>query len=197
MGSGAVERAKSPYIDHEHTRAPREARRRTARSILSAASSTLSCSQTLMTIQPTSRRRRSVSRSRDMFASIFARHQPALFFGQVPCSGQPCQKQPSMKTAVLEPGNTMSTVLRLSANSRHWRRKRRPRRCSSERRARSPGLSLCRVRDIRLLVFAETGSEGSVGTAIFDMMLKVNAKGFLVPQCAPDQSVKESAGSLS
>jgi len=59
-----------------------------------AAASASSCSHTCTTSQPRSRSISSVSRSRSRVRSIFCRHQSALAFGHVACSGHPCQKQP-------------------------------------------------------------------------------------------------------
>lgn len=36
-----------------------------------------------------------------MFRSNFLRHHSALAFGRVACSGHPCQKHPSIRTATL------------------------------------------------------------------------------------------------
>ena len=58
-----------------------------------------SCSQTRRTVQPDSRSTESFRRSRATVAAIFAFHQSRLALGQDMCSGQPCQKQPSTKTA--------------------------------------------------------------------------------------------------
>ena len=74
---------------------------RTRRAMRVAAADGSSCSQTRITSQPRSRSRSLVSESRSIFARIFARQNCSLAFGHVPCSGQPCQKQPSTKTATL------------------------------------------------------------------------------------------------
>ncbi len=141
-----------------------------------------SCSHTLITVHPASISLQSVSRSRAILALIFARHHSALLFGQVPCAGQPCQKHPSMKTAVLEVGKAMSTERRLLTNTRRCRRKRNPRRCSSDRRARSLGLSRCGVRDIRWDVSGDAGAGRSTISDILGMMCEVSTELFLVAQ---------------
>jgi hypothetical protein len=71
------------------------------------------CSQNLSTVHPAARSWKSVSLSRSRFASIFARHQLALAFGHVPCSGQPCQKHPSTNTATLARTNATSARRRV------------------------------------------------------------------------------------
>ena len=53
-----------------------------------------------------------VSASLRRFASIFCRQNSAFCFGQVACSGHPCQKHPSTKTAILKPGNATSATRR-------------------------------------------------------------------------------------
>jgi hypothetical protein len=64
----------------------------TAASTWPAASSGFSCSQTRIAVQPTSARRRSVSRSRSRLrASLRIKYQE-LAFGLVPCSEHACQK---------------------------------------------------------------------------------------------------------
>src|SRR5436190_5448439 len=70
-------------------------------SILTAARVASACSQNRNTIQPFALKCLSVLRSRRTLASIFARHQAALFLGHVACIGQACQKHPSTKTASL------------------------------------------------------------------------------------------------
>ena len=67
-----------------------------------------SCSQTRITSQPRSLSRLLVSASRSLLARIFARQNCSLALGHVPCSGQPCQKQPSTKTATLARRKTTS-----------------------------------------------------------------------------------------
>lgn len=146
-----------------------------------------SCSHTLITVHPASTSLKLVSRSRAILALIFARHHSALLFGQVPCSGQPCQKHPSMKTAVLDAGKAISTERRLLTNTRRCRRKRNPRRCSSDRRARSLGLSRCGVRDIRRDVACEAGAGRSTLFDILGMMCEIITERFLVAQFALDE----------
>lgn len=52
-----------------------------------------SCSQTRITLQPASSRRRSVSLSLRWVVSILTCHHALLAVGDEPCRGQPCQKQ--------------------------------------------------------------------------------------------------------
>lgn len=58
-----------------------------------------SCSQTRSTLQPIVFSVRFTSQSRLRFRAIFLRQYVRFEFGEVPCSGHPCQKQPSTKTA--------------------------------------------------------------------------------------------------
>lgn len=103
------------------------------RTIRSTASSGSSCSHTRTTVQPASLSRSSVAASRCRFDSILARHQSAFDFGQVPCSGQPCQKHPSINTAKREPLNTRSASLRIPGTNLLCSRNRRPRRWRADR----------------------------------------------------------------
>jgi hypothetical protein len=56
-------------------------------------------SQMRITRQPFRRKARLTSASRFLFLENLRRQNTALPFGFVPCLGQPCQKQPSTKTA--------------------------------------------------------------------------------------------------
>ncbi len=67
-----------------------------------------SCSQMRSTRQPRRRSSRSTSRSRSRLRAIFSRQNRALPFGEVPCRGHPCQKQPSTNTARRRAGNAKS-----------------------------------------------------------------------------------------
>lgn len=133
--------------------APR--RSRTIRSTRSAASIGFSCSHTLMTFQPSRSSRSLVSRSRSRFVSIFSRQNAALFAGHVACSGQPCQKHPSTKTATRDGPKTMSGRRRRSASTGRSTRNRRPRACNSRRSASSGFVSRLPVRDRRSLTADE------------------------------------------
>lgn len=84
----------------------------TQAAIRSATCSGDSCSQKRRTVHPSAVRWSVVSTSRAMFLSSLARHHSAFVFGRVACSGQPCQKQPSMKTAILAFVKTMSIARR-------------------------------------------------------------------------------------
>lgn len=160
----------------------------------SAAVRISSCSHTLITVHPALISLQSVSRSRAIFAVIFARHHSAFLFGQVPCSGQPCQKHPSMNTAVLEAGKVISTERRLLINTRRCRRNRNPRWCSSDRRARSLGLSRCAVLDIRWTVSGDGGARKLILFDFFGMMCEIGTERLLVAQLALDEP-REKTGS--
>jgi hypothetical protein len=53
--------------------------------------------------------------SRSRFPVILAAQYAAFVRGGEEWAGQPCQKQPSMKTATRGPRNTMSAATRMSA----------------------------------------------------------------------------------
>jgi hypothetical protein len=117
---------------------------------LSEAMTGSSCSQILMTRQPASVRTPSVSRSRSTLAASFAFHHARFDFGNVPWSGQRCQKQPSTSTATRAAGNTMSTLRRRPSTARSTRNLS-PSRWSSRRSASSGRVSRRGCEDIRAL----------------------------------------------
>ena len=127
-----------------------------------AAAAASSCSQNLRTLHPASLSLRSVSLSRSRFASIFARHQLAFVFGHVPCSGQPCQKHPSTKTATLVRTNATSARRRVPGSVRSTRY-RRPRARRAARNATSPGVSRRRVARMR----RRTSGDDALGLVVF------------------------------
>ena len=73
-----------------------------------AASAGSTCSQILTTHQPSDRSAVFEILSRATFCFNFGIQYSLLDFGIVPCRGHECQKQPSMKTAILCFVNTMS-----------------------------------------------------------------------------------------
>ena len=79
-----------------------------ADSISNFADSGWTCSQNRSTFQPSARSSRSVDLSLSMFCFNLGTQYSWLDFGIVPCSGQPCQKQPSTNTAVFNLVNAMS-----------------------------------------------------------------------------------------
>ena len=76
------------------------------------------CSQMRTTRHPCLRSVRLTSRSRALLAAIFFDQKTRLLTGRFECLGQPCQKQPSTKTATFCFGKTKSG---LPKNGR-WRR---------------------------------------------------------------------------
>jgi hypothetical protein len=66
------------------------------------------CSQIRTTRQPLRRRARVTSRSRSLFRESLASQNFRRVAGMVPCLGQPCQKQPSTKTATRSAGQAKS-----------------------------------------------------------------------------------------
>src|SRR5947208_1041258 len=86
-------------------------------------------SQIRTTVQPRSRKRRFVRRSRALFVLIFLRHASLFVFGVMffPQSC-PCQKHPSTKTATLATGHAKSGLPGIRGSLRHplslyWRSK--------------------------------------------------------------------------
>lgn len=120
----------------------------TVSATIRAAASGSVCSQNRSTVQPACCSRSFVSRSRARFASIFARHHSACRFGQVACSGHPCQKQPSTNTATRARVNAMSARRRVPGIVQSTRY-RSPIRCSADRSASSAGVSRRRVACMR------------------------------------------------
>lgn len=87
-----------------------------------------SCSQIRSTRQPSRRSVRVTRRSRALFAASFRRQNAALFRGFVACRGQPCQKQPSTKTATRWFGKTKSGLPKTGRERRQpviWCRRNR------------------------------------------------------------------------
>ena len=84
------------------------------------ASSSGTCSQSLITDQPARIRAASLIRSRSTFLTSFGPQYHSFARGLEPCSGQACQKQPSTKTATFRAVNAMSGRTRrpLSRSSR-------------------------------------------------------------------------------
>lgn len=117
--------------------APRALRSSTICFTRSAACWGFSCSQTLMLSHPASASRWSVSRSRARFPSTLSDQNFAFVTATVWCCGQPCQKQPSKKTATRAELNTKSAVRRRPGSGRLDTRYLRPSRCTAERRASS------------------------------------------------------------
>lgn len=87
-----------------------------------------------------------------MLVSILSRQNFALLRGHVTCSGQPCQKQPSTKTATRALLNTTSASRRTPCTGRRCTRYRSPAACSALRSATSIPVS----RDFCLLILDRT-----------------------------------------
>ena len=126
---------------------------RTVHATMRAATVGSSCSQKRKTVQPSSRRRRSVSRSRATFSASLTRHHDRFRTGVVPCSGQECQKQPSTKMTTRCRVNTISPRRRVPSKRRSTRY-RRPAANSRRRRAISGPVFALRCLRIRRAVSA-------------------------------------------
>ncbi len=85
--------------------------------------------------------------SRSLFALSLALHHSAFAFGATPWSGQPCQKHPSIWTAIRALVNTMSGR---PGRFPMFTLKRSPRRCSSLRTAISGPVSTVFCRDMKV-----------------------------------------------
>ena len=85
--------------------------------------------------------------SRSLLVCNFASHQARLAFGRTPWSGQPCQKHPSIWTAIRALVNTMSGR---PGRSLVLTRNRNPRRCNSLRTAISGPVSAVFCRDMNV-----------------------------------------------
>lgn len=102
------------------------------------------CSQKRSTSHPSSMSRSSVFRSRVTFPPILDSQYEGLVFGGTKCSGQPCQKQPSIKTATRTGRKTRSAVRRIFGSGFAATRYRNPAACTSERSASSGDVSRLR-----------------------------------------------------
>jgi len=118
--------------------------------------------QSLKTVQPASRSARSFLRSRATLASSLVFHHAAFALGLDPWVGHRCQKHPSTNTARRCRGNATSSLQRKPCTGERCLRNRKPRRWSSDRRARSIALSE-RLPSITLRAVAEDGG-GAGGT---------------------------------
>ncbi len=105
-----------------------------------------------ITRQPDFRSARVTSPSRSAFRASLTAHQAARFAGLVAWRGQPCQKQPSTKTAILAAGKTKSGLPKAGAF------RRQPvmpySRMSAMRRSSVSRFPLERMRDMTSLRFA-------------------------------------------
>ncbi len=112
MTIALYQRLSAPYIrvDSPSPRLAVGRRSFTILRILAAARRRSSCSHTRILVQPASASLQSVSRSRARLARTFSAQKVAFVAAMVWCSGQPCQKQPSMNTATRAELKTMSAV---------------------------------------------------------------------------------------
>lgn len=131
---------------------------RTANQIVWLIPTGLSCSQNLSTPHPRDSKAAEFRRSRSILASNFFRHHSTLFFGWVACTGQPCQKQPSIKTTTRGRVNTMSPLHRSDASGRKSTRYRSPAACRRRRTCNSTLVSRRRCVCIRRRTESSRGS---------------------------------------
>jgi hypothetical protein len=152
--------------------APRD---RSTDSTRSAASIGGSCSQIRTTDQPLAARCASVCLSRSILRRSFAAHQESFRLGQVPCSGHPCQKHPSTKTATFFAVNNRSARRLGSPGNGALTRYRNPRRCNKRRIASSASVSRVRWRDIRCEVAASVTGGPTVTISRLPLALATRA----------------------
>jgi hypothetical protein len=123
-----------------------------------------SCAQTRKTVHPTSSSARVLRTSRRRFSSSFGIQYSAFVVGSVRCSGQPCQKQPSINTATRNRGKAISGRMGLPMSGLMGKSTRnlRPRACSSDRTARSGAVSRRRFARMIRLRASGTAAQGSL-----------------------------------
>src|SRR5262245_19768966 len=144
-----------------------------------AATAASSCAQNRRTVHPSALSFASVSRSRLRFPSILSRHQLALAFGHVPCSGQPCQKHPSTNTASLARLNATSARRRVPGSVTSTRYLS-PRARSAARKATSPAVSRRRV----ACILRRTSGDEALGlVVVFFEDLFVDVERLFVTLC--------------
>lgn len=119
----------------------------TAESTRAATSSGFSWVQARITVHPSPSRSTVFRASRSRFSSIFGSQYCRFVSGVVPCCGQPCQKQPSMKTATRCLGKTTSGRIGRRPGTAIGRstRNRRPLAWRSDRTRRSGVVSRRRL----------------------------------------------------
>ena len=83
------------------------------------ASASGTCSHSRITVQPAWTRATSAARSRSTFLASLGDQYHSLLFGLEPCSGQACQKHPSMNTATLL-RSRKPFVHRADDDTLHW-----------------------------------------------------------------------------
>jgi hypothetical protein len=124
-----------------------------------------SCSHTRTTTQPADRSLASESWSRALFRKSFSFQYQLFTFGtRATCSGHPCQKHPSTKTATFVGPKTTSTRRRVPGTMDCSRRYRSPRRWSSRRSASSGAVSRTGWRCIRRRALGVVAKEFEVGS---------------------------------
>src|SRR5580692_9052615 len=132
----------------------------TAPTTSATASGSEVCSHSRTTVQPAWARASSAARSRSTFLASLGDQYHSLLFGLEPCSGQACQKHPSMNTATLRLVNATSGRTRRSGrSSRKSLRYLYPRACSAARSASSGLVSVRRF----ALMFAVTPADVGKG----------------------------------
>src|SRR3984957_16717893 len=131
----------------------------TASTTSATASASGGCSQSRTTVQPAWARASSAARSRSTFLASLGDQYHSLLLGLEPCSGQACQKHPSMNTATLRRVNATSGRTRRSGRaSRKSLRYRYPRACSAVRSASSGLVSVRRFAFMFAVTPADVGN---------------------------------------
>src|SRR3984957_7250801 len=138
----------------------------TASTTTATASASGVCSHSRTTVQPAWTRASSAARSRSTFLASLGDQYHSLLFGLEPCSGQACQKHPSMNTATLRLVNATSGRTRRSGRAgRKSLRYRYPRACSAARSASSGLVSVRRLAFMFAVTAADDGNGYGLATA--------------------------------
>lgn len=128
-----------------------------------------------------------MSASRRRLAASFWDHHSPLDRGEVPWTGQLCQKQPSTKTATRAPPKTRSARRLTPVIGARSTRNLKPRRCSALRRANSGRVSRCRC--LFILRNASGDEAGGVPTPSLWRVLEPRELGVVEVGNSPDHLV--------
>lgn len=132
--------------------------------------------QTRMTFHPLWRNATKFRQSLARFVSILSRQKgfkPSFHFRK----RYPCQKSPSIKTAIFARVKTKSGV---PGSPLTCLRKRRPRRCNAERSVISIGVSFCRTRDIARERCSGVSESATLYRILYTVYKFLNLADFLV-----------------
>src|SRR3984957_8377199 len=162
----------------------------TASTTTATASASGVCSHSRTTVQPAWTRASSAARSRSTFLASLGDQYHSLLFGLEPCSGQACQKHPSMNTATLRLVNaTSGRTRRRGGDNREAVRDRDPRAGSAARSASSGLVSVRRLAFMFAVTPAEVGNGYGLAPAPVDTPAPPDS---LATLCAISCATRES-----